>query len=250
MKDSVLEVCVDSLDAARAAEAGGSDRIELCAALSIGGVTPSLGLMTATIEALSIPVHVMIRPRGGGFTRSADEYDQMRKQIGEAKRIGAAGVVLGILHPDGRVDVERSRALVSLAYPMKVTFHRAFDEAPELSEALEAVIQTGAHCLLTSGGEPDVLAGSDAIARLVAQADGRLDVMAGGGVTLANLLKVVRRTGVSYLHGSLTGERKNGGNPKECAQNRQVALEANVREAVRLFRAELSMREARKKILR
>jgi hypothetical protein len=134
--------------------------------------------MTATIEAPSIPVHVMIRPRGEDFACSACEFGQMRRQVEKAKKAGAAGIAFGVLHPDGRVDVVRSRALVELAYPMKATFHRAFDAAPELSEALEAVIQTGADSLLTSGGKPDVLTRADAIARLRKQAGDRLPASA------------------------------------------------------------------------
>jgi len=242
MKDFVFELCAENLEAARAGEKAGADRIELCTQLSIGGVTPSLELTTSTIAALSIPVHVLIRPRGGDFAYTANEYTQMRKQVARAKQAGAAGVVLGVLHPDGRVDVERSRALLELAYPMKTTFHRALDESPDLSEALEAVISTGADCLLTSGGKPSVQAGGDAIARLLEQAGGRLNVMAGGGLTLDNLVEVVRRTGVSYLHGSLTNRLKNGGDPKMCAARDGAALEADAREAIRLLRRELRMR--------
>lgn len=238
-QDSLFEVCVESLEAARAAEAGGAHRIELCTELSIGGVTPGFGLMRDTIEAPSIPVHVMIRPRGGNFTYSGDEFEQMRGQIETAKRTGASGIVAGILHPDGRIDVDRSRALVELAYPMKATFHRSFDAAPELSEALESVIQTGADCLLTAGGEPDVLTGANAIGRLHKQARDRLQVMAGGGLRLANVLEVMRRTGVSYLHGSLTQWRQNGGAPRWTASD-GVELEGNVREALRLFRQGLA----------
>ena len=236
MKAPFFEVCVETLAAAKAAEAGGANRIELCADLSIGGIYPGHRLMTDTIEALSIPVHVMIRPHGRNFTCSVDEFGQMRRQVERAKESGASGIVFGILHPDGRVDVERNRVLVELAYPMKATFHRAFDATPELNEALESVIQTGADCLLTSGGEPDVLSGADAIGRLRKQARGRLDVMAGGGLRMTNLLEVVRRSGVSYLHGSLTRWRENGGDSKGRASERGGTLEANVCDALRLFR--------------
>lgn len=244
MKNFLFELCVESLQSARAAEAGGADRIELCSDLLIDGVTPSFDLMSTTIEALSIPVHVLIRPRGGDFTYSAAEFVQMQRQVEQAKQAGAAGVVLGVLRADRRVDVERSRSLVELANPMKVTFHRAFDAAPELNEALEAVIQTGADCLLTSGGKPDVLAGADTIGRLREQAGKRLDVMAGGGLTLANLVKVVRRSGVSRLHGSLTGTHRDGVGRKKCAGEGAAALQADVREAIRLLGYEMKLWEA------
>ncbi len=241
--ESCFEVCSESLEAARAAEAGGADRVELCADLSVGGITPAIDLMRDAIQILSIPVHVMIRPHGGSFAYSTDAFEQMRRQTVAAKRAGAAGIVFGILRPDGRIDVERSRALVELAYPMKATFHRGFDAAPELSEALEAVIETGADCLLTSGGEPDVLAGADAIARLNKQAGNRLRVMAVGGLRLANVFEVIGRTGVSYLHGSLTEWRQNAAGTRTWTTADGEALEANVREALRLFRQALSVRE-------
>jgi len=160
MKNFLFELCADSVEAAQAAESGGADRIELCSELAIGGITPSLDLIRATIRTLSIPVHVLIRPRGGNFVFSLDEFDQMRQQIEQARQAGAAGVAVGALLPDGRVDVERTRELVTLSRPMKVTFHRAFDETTDLIQALEAVILTGADCLLTSGGATDVLAGA------------------------------------------------------------------------------------------
>ncbi len=242
MKNFLFELCVESLQSARAAEAGGADQIELCADLQIGGVTPSIDLMRTTIEELAIPVHVLIRPRGGNFVYSAQELIAMRSHVDQAKLAGAAGVVLGVQRADGSVDVERSRSLVELAHPMKVTFHRAFDTAKNLSEALEAVILTGADCLLTSGGKPDVLAGADTIRRLHEQADGRLEVMAGGGLTLVNLVQVVRRSGVSCLHGSLTGSPQNGVSGKKRAVRDTAMLEADVQEAVRLLAAEMKLR--------
>lgn len=238
MRDSLLELCVESLEAALAAEVGSADQIELCAKLSIGGVTPSFPLLAATVKALSIPVSVLIRPHGGDFTCTASEFEQMREQVEQAKLAGAAGVVVGILRSDGRVDVERSAALVELAYPMKAVFHRAFDMTPDLSEALEAVIQTGADRLLTSGGAPDVLTGADAIADLHAQAGGRLDVMAGGGLTLSSLVEVVRRTGVSSFHGSfIRREEMDDGARRRVPHSRSV-LEADVREAMHLIQRE------------
>lgn len=249
MRDAFFEVCTKSLESARAAEAGGANRIELCTKLSIGGVTPGLRLIATTIKAISIPVHVLIRPRGGDFVYSIDEFDHMRRQIAGVKQAGAAGVVLGVLHPDGRVDAERTRVLVERALPMTVTFHRAFDAVPNQSEALETVIEMGVDCLLTSGGEPDALAGVAEIALLRKQAFGRLKVMAGGGLTLTNLVEVVRRTGVNYLHASLTGRRDTGeGDPQNSVYGLPVQ-EADVREAIRLFRAELAARENGAKIL-
>lgn len=247
MKTLQFEVCVETLEAARAAEAGGADRIELCANLAVGGVTPSFNLMAATVGAVAIPVHVLIRPREGDFVFSDAEFELMKVQIKEAKRAGAAGVAVGVLQADFRVDVTRSRELVELARPMKTTFHRAFDETPNIADALEDVIATGADCLLTSGGEANVLTGSESIARVCRLARGRLDVMAGGGLRLENLATVVRKTGVSFLHGSLS--RKNS-DELVSPQNGSVAegssevLKENVREALRLVQQEFEAREA------
>jgi copper homeostasis protein len=181
MKVPLFELCVTTLEAARAAESGGADRIELCSQLSIGGVSPDLDLMIETIETLSIPVFVLIRPRAGDFAFSPTEFGEIKRQIEQAKAAGAAGVAIGVLHPDGRVNVEKTRELVELARPMKVTFHRAFDDTPDIGETLEDVIRCGVDCLLTSGGEADVLTGATSIAEVRKLAAGRLDVMAGVG---------------------------------------------------------------------
>lgn len=226
----MFELCADSLEAVKAAQAGGADRLELCEDLAISGVTPNDALLDATLNAVTIPVHVLIRPRGGDFVYTEAEFDRMRSQIEHAKAAGAAAVAIGVLLPDGRVDVERTRELAELARPMHVTFHRAFDETVNLEEALEDVIRTGADCLLTSGGAPNVLEGAEQIGRLQVQAGDRLEVMAGGGLRLANLAEVVRRSRITCLHGSLSRVRDSGG-------GRSVFVE-DVREAVRLLQLE------------
>jgi copper homeostasis protein len=239
MKTFLVELCVETLKAAQAAEQGGADRIEMCHRLDLGGVTPDERLTEATIQALSIPVHVLIRPRGGDFVYSSGEFDQMRKQVQWARQAGAAGVALGVLLADGRVDLIRSRELVELARPMKVTFHRAFDRTPELGEALEAVISTGADCLLTSGGAPNVLAGVEQLRKLVTQAGNRIQIMAGGGLRLASMVEVLRRTGLRCLHGSLTrrdGECAPESAIEDPADRKAKILEADVRAAVLLLR--------------
>jgi copper homeostasis protein len=149
----VLEICVESVDHAVAAERGGAHRIELCSDLSSGGITPSAGLMQTARRQVRIPIHVLIRPRPGDFCYSDSELEIMRNDVLAAKQFGMDGVVLGILQPTARVDIERTRALVDLAHPLPVTFHRAFDASETLEAALEDVIQTGASRVLTSGGE-------------------------------------------------------------------------------------------------
>lgn len=233
MKTFLFELCAVSWEAARAGQCGGADRIELCAELEIGGVTPDFGLARTIATNLSIPVNVLIRPRGGDFVYSDSEFTLMRHQVELARAAGAHGVVFGILHPDRRVDVERTTALVNLARPMKVTFHRAFDETPDLAEALEAVIETGADHLLTSGGAPDVLSGAESIERLSQQNRDRIQIMAGGGLRLATLGEVVRCTGISVFHGSLP--------PKAGTKDSYSRLEADVRAAVRLLRESVAL---------
>ena len=233
MNQLSFELCVETLAAGRAAKAGGADRIELCSALDCGGITPSAGLIDASLQSLDLPVYVLIRPRGGSFFFSAEELDLMSKQIEQAKLAGASGITVGVLLEDGRVDVERTRALIELARPLAVTFHRAFDETPHLFEALEDVIRTGADSLLTSGGARDVLTGAGVIGTLRESAGDRIHLIAGGGLRLESLIEVVRRSGVFSLHGSLS--RKNG---KYSANANGQQLEADVREAIRLLKSE------------
>src|SRR6266496_2012781 len=199
----IIEVCVDSVASAIAAERGGAQRIELCSDLAEGGVTPSVGVLGVVRSKVSIGVHPIIRPRPGDFCYSAEEFDIMRRDIEVAKREGADGVVLGILTPDGHVDVERSRELVELARPLSVTFHRAFDLSSDLFHALEAVCATGADRLLTSGGEQECLHGVETIAQLVKAARGRVTIMAGGRVGLNNAAAIIGRTGVTEIHAGL-----------------------------------------------
>lgn len=233
MKNFLFELCAQSLEGARAAQCGGADRVELCSGLSRGGITPSPGLMAADFRSFTIPIHVLIRPRPGKFVFSSEEYELMGRQIDQAKKAGAGGVAVGVLLPDGRVDVDRTRALVQRARPMTATFHRAFDETPDLSEAVECVIQTGADYLLTSGGAADVLSGADSIAALLQQAGKRIHIVAGGGLRLATLSQVVRRSGVYSLHGSLTHE-----NGVATPGKNHHSLEVSVRQAVRLLKSE------------
>ncbi len=149
----LFECCVDSVDGAVAAEQGGADRVELCAALIEGGLTPSAGSIAFARERLKIPIHVMIRPRGGDFLYSTSELEVMRRDIDTAKRLKADGVVLGVLDADGRIAGERTRELTERARPLSVTFHRAFDMASDPRLALEELIAVGVDRVLTSGQE-------------------------------------------------------------------------------------------------
>ena len=234
---NMLEICVETLESAVVAESGGADRLELCEHLLLDGLTPNPELTQRVIEAVKIPVTVLIRPRDGSFVYRAAEIEQMLAEIEFAKLAGAAGVTLGALKLDQCVNVELCREFVKAARPMEVTFHRAFDVVPNQSEALEDVILTGAERLLTSGGAPNVLEGAERIARLRKQAAGRIEIMAGGGLRLTNLLEVRKITGSTSLHGSLLSRPEVHGLHTEVALPRLPRLRVeDVREAARLVR--------------
>ncbi|HLZ92599.1 MAG TPA: copper homeostasis protein CutC [Candidatus Acidoferrum sp.] len=198
-----MEISAETAEAAAAAERGGAHRIELCADLQRGGLTPSEVLMRRTRGLVQVPVFAMIRPRAGNFVYSSDEIEQMRRGIAEAKRLGMNGVVLGVLTTQRQVDEERTRELVHLAKPLPTTFHRAFDEVADLAAALEQVIETGATRILTSGGALSAPAGVSTLARLVAAAKERIIVLPGGGLNASNVLQVARQTGARELHSGL-----------------------------------------------
>jgi copper homeostasis protein len=202
-----LEICVDSVESAVAAEIGGAQRVELCSALSEGGLTPSLGMIRAVRSSIEIGLYVMIRPRGGDFLYSEDEFAVMREDIAYAAEAGADGVVFGLLTADGQVDVERTRKLVedaqSASPSMKVTFHRAIDMARDLESSLEDVVQTGAHRVLTSGAAQSAALGSAQIAKLVRAAKGRIGVMVCGNVRPESVGQIAQATGARQFHAAL-----------------------------------------------
>jgi len=199
----LIEICVDSVASARAAERGGAQRLELCSDLLEGGITPSLGLLEAVRAGISIPLHTIIRPRAGDFCYSDDEFEIMRRDIAFAKRAGADGVVFGVLDVSGHVDIPRTRQLIELARPMSVTFHRAFDVSADLHQSLEDVCDAGADRILTSGGEQDAMTGIDMIAKLVQSSRARISIMAGSGITAKTVPQILERTGVREIHAGL-----------------------------------------------
>ncbi len=203
-----LEICIDSVESAVAAQAGGANRVELCSALFEGGLTPSAGLLETVREQIQIHVAAMIRPRGGDFCYDAAEVRIMERDIRLAKSLGADVIVLGLLNPDGTVDRENSKRLMDLARPLPVTFHRAFDMAREPYEALDVVLELGAERLLTSGQEKSAVEGMDLIAELVKRSGDRLIVMPGGGVTERNLKKILSHTGAREIHGSASASKE------------------------------------------
>ncbi|RAK68312.1 copper homeostasis protein CutC [Hymenobacter edaphi] len=197
-----LEICAASLHSARAAQAGGAHRIELCQNLEQGGITPSYGLLRQVLRELTIPVFVLIRPRPGHFAYDAGELAIMRADIDLSRELGAAGVVLGALTAAGRVDVAACRPLLEAAGPLPVTFHRAFDDCPDQAAALEDVIGLGCRRVLTSGGAATAAAGAAQLAALGRQAAGRIGILPGAGITAANARAVLAATGAPELHTS------------------------------------------------
>ncbi len=195
-----VEICVDSAAGAFAAQRGGADRVELCANLLEGGTTPSAGCIQVARHGLRIGLQVIIRPRGGDFLYTHEEMEVMRQDIRAARELGANGVVIGCLTAEGEIDQARAAELINLARPLNVTFHRAFDMCRDPRQGLEDLIALGVERVLTSGQEATCLEGLDLIAALHKQAAGRILIMPGGGVTLANARRIVAATGVTEVH--------------------------------------------------
>lgn len=215
-KKFILEISVESLEAAAAAERGGADRIELCSDLSLGGLTPVPGLLHAVRQQIKIPIFVMIRPRAGDFLYSSAEFAQMKKSIRAARESGAGGLVLGILKANHTVDVKRSGELIEFAEELPVTFHRAFDECRDLSQALEDVVSSGASRILTSGGAASAPEGAGKLRELVGAIDElakarkhgmaarQLTIIPGAGIHAGNILQLAVETGAQEVHSSLS----------------------------------------------
>mgnify|MGYP003580563536 CR=1 FL=1 len=196
----LVEACVDSVASAVAAERGGAGRLELCDNLGDGGTTPSAGMISAVKAAVQIPVFVIVRPRGGDFVYTDVEAGVMRLDVEAASMLGADGVVIGALTADRLVDAERTRALMDAAAGLPVTFHRAFDHAKDLPQALEVLMSLGVSRVLTSGGAATALEGVSTIAALAKRAAGSIAIMAGGSLREENVQEVVHRTGVTEVH--------------------------------------------------
>jgi copper homeostasis protein len=229
----ILEVCVDTAAGLTAAIAGGADRIELCAALTLGGLTPSAGQM-ADAGACPVPVMVMIRPRAGDFVWSEAEISMMVTEIASARAAGLAGVVLGASLPDGRLDVPVLKRLVAAAAGLDLTLHRAIDLAPDMAEALEVAIALGFHRILTSGGKKTAQAGAARIAALVTQAAGRISIMPGSGVNPANA-PMLKGLGIAELHASCSAQHLATGRVVEMGFGPEVVRQTSA-DQVRALR--------------
>ncbi|NUO73935.1 MAG: copper homeostasis protein CutC [Frateuria sp.] len=198
----LLEVAANSVASALAAQEGGAGRVELCAALELGGVTPSYAEIATARDKLAIPLYVLVRPRGGDFLYNDFECEVMLRDIETCVALGCEGVVLGVLDAQGRVDPARCRPLVAAAGPLGVTFHRAFDMVHDQAQALEAVVALGCERVLTSGAQASAVDGAERIRALLAQAAGRVTIMPGAGVHARNLAALARATGANEFHAS------------------------------------------------
>jgi copper homeostasis protein len=231
-----VEICLDSLASAFAADRGGADRIELCDQLAVGGVTPTSALVRQIRSAVRCKLHVLIRPRAGDFVYSADDIALMESEIDNAKAQGADGVVLGVLDRSKNIDINATGDLVARARPMSVTFHRAFDHVPNPLKALEAVIATGADRVLTSGGsKPDgtefarAIDGAAALRALVEAAGKRIIILAGGGIRSANARTLVESSGLTEIHSSLNDDTTRA---SARAANKFVVHEHRVKDLI------------------
>ncbi len=195
-----FEVCLASPTDAFVAQEAGAHRVELCAALLEGGLTPSYGSIALCRELLQIDMMCMIRPRGGDFYYHQQEVELMAKDVASCKEIGASGVVFGLLLPDGGLDLEPLKRLIDLAKPMQITFHRAFDVCRDPFEALEQLIELGVDRILTSGQAATAVEGSKLIGQLIQQADGRIGILPGGGITPQNVRQLVEQTAANEFH--------------------------------------------------
>jgi copper homeostasis protein len=200
-----LEVCIDSVDSGTIAEKAGADRVELCDNLYEGGTTPSLGTIRMARKSISIPINIIIRPRGGDFLYNATDYNIIIEDIKAIKAEGINGIVIGMLLPDGHIDIDRMKEVVNLARPMSVTFHRAFDMTPEPFVALEEVIATGADRLLTSAHGNMVFNDAKLIKELISRAKGRIIIMPGAGINENNIADIINKTDASEYH--ITGRK-------------------------------------------
>jgi len=204
----LIEIATSDFLTTKSAVEGGADRIELCANLAEGGTTPSYAHIKKCREAFDIALFPIIRPRGGDFLYTKDEFEIMKNDIKLCKELGCEGIVIGLLNMDGTIDMTRTSELIELAYPLDVTFHRAFDRCKDPFMALEELIEIGCQRILTSGQKPTVSEGVDLIAELNKKADDRIVIMPGSGVRKENIKMLAEKTGCIEFHSSLRGKAK------------------------------------------
>ena len=204
----IIEIATSDFLTTKSAVEGGADRIELCADLTEGGTTPSYGHIKQCREAFNVLIYPIIRPRGGDFLFTKDELDIMLQDVKLCKQLGCDGVVIGLLNSNGSIDIKTTSYLVEAAYPLGVTFHRAFDRCRDPFEAIEQLIEAGCERILTSGQKPTAPEAIDLIAQLNKAADERIIIMPGSGVRKDNIKMLAEQTGCVEFHSSLRGKTK------------------------------------------
>lgn len=204
----IIEIATSDFETTRSAVEGGADRIELCANLAEGGTTPSFGTIKQCRETFTVSLYPIIRPRGGDFLYTKEEFEVMLQDIKLCKQLGCDGLVIGLLNMDGSIDIARTAQLIEIAYPLGVTFHRAFDRCNDPFKALEQLIEIGCERILTSGQLPSVVDGIDLVAELNRIADERIIIMPGSGVRKENIKMLAEKTGCTEFHSSLRGKER------------------------------------------
>lgn len=228
-----LEVIGFNIESCVAAQEAGANRIELCVGPGEGGTTPSYAFIKAAREKLQIDLYVMIRPRGGDFLYSDDDFEIMKNDIAICKELGCNGIVTGILTADGQVDKNRCRELIDIAYPLEATFHRAFDRVADPFEALEDIIELGFERILTSGLKPKALDSLELLSKLIKHSDERIIIMPGSGVTVGNIITIAESTGAKEFHSSATFSQESKMEYKNAEINETLSHVTVNKEAVK-----------------
>ena len=217
VQKSKLEIACFTIESAIIAQENGADRVELCDELEVGGTTPALETIQKASPLLTIDLYVMIRPRGGNFTYSDEEFHQMKLSIQEFKKQNVNGFVFGILNKDNSINRSQNETLVNLAKPFSCTFHRAFDEVADVFQSLEEIIDCGFKTILTSGQAKNALAGIDQLSELVKKANNRIIIMPGGGLRSSNIEIIQEKTKANWLHSSAITDKTHTANPNEIS---------------------------------
>jgi copper homeostasis protein len=221
-QNNKLEIACFNFDSALIAQKNGADRVELCVEMNLGGITPSFELIKESRKQLSIDLFVMIRPRGGNFTYSDDEFELMKNQISEIKKLNINGFVFGILNSDNTVNKIQNKELVELAKPFPCTFHKAFDEVVNHFQALEELIECGFKTILTSGNAPNVNEGINQLERLVQKSNNRINIMPGGSLRSSNLQEIKNKTKANFFHSSAITDATEIANPIEIQKLKAI----------------------------
>lgn len=217
-----LEIACFNLESTLIAQENGADRVELCVEMNLGGITPSLQLIKEARKKLSIDLYVMIRPRGGNFVYSEEEFKIMKNQISEIKKLNVNGFVFGILNSDNTINLVKNKELVELANPFPCTFHKAFDEVVNPFEALEELMECGFQTILTSGNAPNVNKGINQLERLVEKAIDRINIMPGGSLRSSNIQEIKKITKANFFHSSAITDATEIANPIEIQKLKSI----------------------------